>query len=183
MTAVFDLDGTLIDTAPDLLDAINVVLATDGLEAVSRDDLQKLVGHGGRVMIKSAYAQHGRTLDASDIDARIPTFIEAYSKSMPGQSTPYPGVMKLIAAMKADGWQVAICTNKMKQLADRLLASLEIDTVFHAVTGGDSFAFKKPDPRHIEETVNAVAGDPHNAVMFGDSENDIVAAQRADIPV
>ncbi|MEO0544656.1 MAG: HAD-IA family hydrolase [Pseudomonadota bacterium] len=182
-TAVFDLDGTLIDTAPDLLDAVNYVLKQAGLGQVERPELNHLVGQGGRAMIRAAFAKFGREIDEATLDEMIPIFIKAYSQSMPGKSKPYDRVLELIRSMRADGWLCAVCTNKMKQLADPLLAALELDTLFDHVAGGDSYSFKKPDPRHIQQTILDAGGSPDHAVMFGDSENDILAAKSANIPV
>ncbi|MEM1376797.1 MAG: HAD-IA family hydrolase [Pseudomonadota bacterium] len=182
-TAVFDLDGTLIDTAPDLVDAVNAVLQVEKIGTVSTEDLHHLVGHGGRAMIKAAYGKFGHDADEALIDRLIPVFIDAYAANMPGQSKPYPGVIELIDSLRSEGWICAVCTNKMKRLADPLLEALQLTSRFASVSGGDTYPFKKPDPRHITQTILEAGGNPKKAVMFGDSENDIVAAQGANIPV
>lgn len=182
-TAVFDLDGTLLDTASDLVEAVNAVLALEKIGTVERDDLNHLVGKGGRAMIKAAFAKFGQEIDEPKIDRLIPVFIDAYTQGMPGHSRPYDGVVNLIEALRSDGWICAVCTNKMKELANPLLASLGLATLFDHVASGNTYAFKKPDPRHIQQTVLDAGGSPEKAVMFGDSENDIVAAKSANIPV
>ncbi|MEN0000995.1 MAG: HAD-IA family hydrolase [Pseudomonadota bacterium] len=182
-TAVFDLDGTLIDTAPDLVDAVNVVLTVDGLGTVNRADLNHLVGQGGRAMIRAAYEKFGQTIEEDQIDRLIPVFIDTYRQSMPGQSKAYDGVLELVESLNEQGWICTVCTNKIKLLADDLLQKLRIDHLFAYVAGGDSYTFKKPDPRHIEQTIRDAGGDPARAIMFGDSKNDILAAKAASIPV
>lgn len=181
--AVFDLDGTLVDTAHDLLDAINRTISGEGLAPLARKDLNHLVGQGGRAMLARAFEESGRAINEEGLDRLIPIFIAHYGANMPGQSKPYDGVIELIDALKARGYICAVCTNKTEALARQLLASLNLSHLFAAVCGGDTFDFKKPDPRHIASTIEAAGGDPGRAVMFGDSYADIDAANANKTPV
>lgn len=180
---VFDLDGTLVDTAPDLIDSINVVLQAAGLKPESQEALIDQVSFGGKMMIARALENQNRIVDAAEIDGLYDAFIDHYNANMPGRSRPYPGVMNMIDAFSGAGFIHAVCTNKLQQSAVRLLRELGIDDRFRAICGQDAFAFKKPDPRHLTETITRAGGDAAKAIMVGDSETDIRTAQAAGIPV
>ena len=181
-TIVLDLDGTLIDTAPDLLATVNDTLATDGREPIVRSDLDHLVGKGGRSMLLRAFAMRGRDLGESDLDAMMPTFLERYEAHIPGDSVPYARVVETLDRLLASGHVLAVCTNKFEGLARKLLEALGLAERFTAITGPDTFDVRKPDPAHLTLTVKAAGGSPANAVMVGDSVNDIEAARAAGIP-
>lgn len=180
---VFDLDGTLVDTAPDLLDSLNHVLSNEGLPTTTLDALRRFVGQGGRVMLERAFAAANRPFDDAVADRLVDDFVAHYGANMPGRSRPFPGVMDAIGALETLGYSFAVCTNKTERLARQLLDALGIADRFGAVCGGDTFAFKKPDGRHIIETVRAAGGDIAQAIMIGDSEADIRAAHNASLPV
>jgi phosphoglycolate phosphatase len=182
-TIVFDLDGTLVHTAPDLVDSVNHTLATAGLEPVTLETLLPHVGHGGRAMLERTFAMHGRRPDRSEIDALLERFMEHYASSMPGRSEPFEGAPAALERLAAAGFRLAVCTNKLEGLSRRLLERLDLAHRFQAICGADTFAFRKPDPRHLIETIVAAGGDPECAVMVGDSATDVATAKAAGIPV
>ena len=181
-TIVFDLDGTLIDTAPDLVESLNHTIAARDLTPVSYEDLTHLVGQGARVMIQRAFALRGAPLAEDEIPALLDRFIAHYEAGMPGKSKPYPGLVEALDRLKAAGYKMAVCTNKMERLAIPLLERLDLTRYFSAIAGGDTFAFRKPDPAHILATAELAVGRAGKILMIGDSVNDILAARNGDIP-
>ena len=181
-TIVFDLDGTLIDTAPDLVESLNHTIAARDLTPVSYEDLTHLVGQGARVMIQRAFALRGAPLAEDEIPALLDRFIAHYEAGMPGKSKPYPGLVEALDRLKAAGYKMAVCTNKMERLAIPLLERLDLTRYFSAIAGGDTFAFRKPDPAHILATAELAGGRAGKILMIGDSVNDILAARNGDIP-
>ena len=180
---VFDLDGTLIDTAPDLLDSLNHSLATGVVPAVDSAGFKRFVGHGGRVMIERAYREHQQELLEDEHDRLFSMFIDHYNLNIPGKSRPYPGVVEALIRFEKAGYLLAVCTNKHEAPSKTLLAALGLDKRFAAICGQDTFAFRKPDPRHLLETIRLAGGDPNRALMVGDSQTDIDTAKAAGIPV
>lgn len=180
---VFDLDGTLVETAPDLLDSLNHVLAQNGLEMTDEDHLRRFVGQGGRMMLQRAFAAAGKPFDDEIAERLVGEFVAHYGAHMPGKSYPFDGVMAQISALRDQGYIFAICTNKTEALAKKLLRALGIADEFGAICGGDTFPVKKPDPGHLLLTIEAAGGDPARALMVGDSIADIDAALAAKIPV
>lgn len=182
-TIVFDLDGTLVNTAPDLLDSLNHCLALCGVAPADPADLGRYVGMGGRVMLQRAFEAARRDIDEDRLSELLAAFIEHYASNMPGRSLPYPGATDAIARFEAAGYLLAICTNKMDSLSGRLIGALGLAERFQANCGADRFAFRKPDPRHFTETVLLAGGDPARAIMVGDSRTDIDTAKAAGVPV
>jgi phosphoglycolate phosphatase len=180
---VFDLDGTLIDTAPDLLDSLNHALITGGLSTVDRAALRRHVGFGGRVMIERAFAAQSRPLTNEQLERLLEVFLEHYSTGMPGKSAPYHGVLDALARFEQAGFLLAICTNKTEKLAKSLMQALRLDHRFAAICGADTFQHRKPDPRHLLETIAMAEAEPSLAIMVGDSRADIDAAKAAGVPV
>lgn len=180
---VFDLDGTLIDTAPDLLTSLNHCLSLSGLDAVEPVELRRYVGMGGRVMIERAFAASNRRLTDAHLDELQAAFIDHYGANMPGASQPYPGVVEALRRFEAAGYLAAVCTNKYETLANTLIDALELAPSFAAICGADTFDFRKPDPRHLLSTIEQAGGDRRRALMVGDSRADIDAAKGAGIPV
>lgn len=179
---VFDLDGTLVHTAPDLMDGLNQVLKQKSLAPVVYEDMTFLVGQGARVMIEKAFALREHPLDLAELPALMDVFIEHYLAGMPGDSRPFPGVIDALERLKAEGFKLAVCTNKMERLTLPLLKGLKLDSYFDAIAGGDTFDVRKPDPGHILKTIELANGNAVKAVMVGDSVNDIRAAQNAGVP-
>ncbi len=178
---IFDLDGTLIDTAPDLVSSLNHTIAAARLAPVTYADLNHLVGQGARVMIRRAFELRGQELDDAGVDPLLERFLDHYRDEMPGKSSPYPGLGDALDRLENAGMRLAVCTNKQEGLAIPLLERLGLSHRFVAVTGGDTFAVRKPDARHILGTIEKAGGDPSTTVMIGDSINDILAARNAKI--
>jgi len=182
-TIIFDLDGTLVDTAPDLLDSLNHCLALARMDRVDEARLRGYVGMGGKVMIERAFAAQGRPLAEEHLAELLAAFLEHYSDNMPGRSLLFPGVDAAMGRFEAAGWTLGVCTNKYEAMSRKLLLGLGLDKRFAAICGQDTFAFRKPDPRHLVETIRLAGGDPQRAVMIGDSRTDIDTAKSAGIPV
>jgi phosphoglycolate phosphatase len=179
---VFDLDGTLIDTAPDLIASLNHTIAVLDLPPLGFEDLTHLVGHGARAMIERACALRGYPLSPDAIAPLLERFIAFYTDTMPGDSRPFPGIIAAMNTLKAAGFGLAVCTNKMESLALTLLKRLSLEDYFDAVTGGDTFAVRKPDALHLVGTVERAGGNLSRSVMIGDSLNDILVARNAGVP-
>lgn len=180
---VFDLDGTLIDTAPDLLTSLNHCLKIAGLEPADPVSLRRFVGMGGRAMIERAFDAQQHELTQERLDKLLTAFLDHYRKTIPGQSRPYPGVIDALERLEAAGYAAAICTNKYENLSIALMEALGLASRFQAICGQDTFPFRKPDPRHLTETIARAGGDPLRAIMIGDSQTDITTAKAAGIPV
>ena len=180
---VFDLDGTLIDTAPDLIASLNHALSDEGFEAVDRMLMGAHVGMGGRALIERVFALNQRRVDPAMVERHHEVFVAHYTAGIPGRSSPYPGVLEAIARTAEAGYIFAVCTNKPQGMARSLIERLGLSDLFGAVCGGDTFDFRKPDPRHLIETIEQAGGDPSRALMVGDSRTDIDTAKAAGIPV
>jgi phosphoglycolate phosphatase len=179
---IFDLDGTLIDTAPDLVASLNHTIAAADLEPVTYDDLTHLVGQGARVMIRRAFDLRGRTIDEDEVEPLLDRFLAHYKQEMPGASRPYRGLIEALDRLSHAGFMAAVCTNKLEELAIPLIHKLGLAERFPVITGGDTFPVRKPDAAHILGTIDRAGGDRRRSVMVGDSINDILAARNAGIP-
>ena len=177
---IFDLDGTLVDTNRDLIPALNHAIQPEGV-AVTLAEVGHVVGQGARQMIERAFELRGRTVPRGRMDALHAAFLERYEAHIADESRPYPGLLDALKRLAGESWQFAVCTNKAERLARKLLLELDMAHLFVAVTGGDTFAHRKPDPRHLSETVALAGGG--EAIMVGDSVNDIAAAQAVPMPV
>lgn len=180
---VFDLDGTLADTARDLIPALNRTIAIAGVPAVAPADIRAVLGHGARVMIERAFAMSGAKLAVDVHDALYRRFLVDYEENIAVNTVLFDEAGETLESLANAGFPLAVCTNKPAAMARLLLDRLGIARRFAAITGGDSFAFKKPDPRHLIETVRLAGAAPARAVMVGDSLADIRAARQAGIPV
>lgn len=178
---VFDLDGTLVDTAPDLVASLNHAVTQAGLEPVGYEDLTHLVGHGARAMIERTWALRERDLTGEDLAWQLKEFLDFYFGSMPGDSVAYPGVVDALDRLESEGMRLAVCTNKPEALARRLLQGLNLAHRFEVITGGDTYPVRKPDPAHLLNTISEAGGTPARSVMIGDSLNDILVARNAGI--
>lgn len=180
---VLDLDGTLVDTAGDLIATLNVVLQGEGLKPVAREDAGHLLGAGARAMIERGFQLNGVPLDERTLDRLFAKYIPLYTESIAVHSRPFPGVLEALDRFAAEGWRLAVCTNKLESLSLRLLDELGLTSRFAAVCGGDTFSVRKPEAAHLLGTVARAGGDPAKAVMVGDSRTDIDAARNAGLPV
>ncbi len=179
---VFDLDGTLVDTAPDLIDSVNHAIGTRDLPPVDEQFLRPHAGRGGRVMIELAAARSGRRFADPDLDDLNDLFLAHYGDNLPGRSACFPGALAALERFAAAGYALAICTNKPQALTDRLMAGLGADRYFAAIAGADAFPWRKPDPRHLLGVIDRAGGDPARAIMIGDSDVDMNTALAAGIP-
>jgi len=180
---VFDLDGTLVDTARDIVDALNVLLEEEGLAALPLEIGRNLIGGGARALIERAFARAEVPLTAARLDALHARVLALYGPRIALHSRPYPGVEATLAALAAAGARLVVCTNKQSALSQSLIAQLGLDRFFTAVVGPDTAAARKPDPRHLLAAVRAAGGDAARAVMVGDSASDAQAARAAGIPL
>ena len=181
--AVFDLDGTLVHTAPDLVASINYALADHGHSVAGYLELAPFAGTGGRGMLKHYSSMRGIAFREPEIVNIISSFLAHYESAMPGNSSAYEGAIEFVRALRDEGFKTAICTNKPQKLAELLLAKLNIAKHFDAVCGADYFKFRKPDPRHLTETIALAGGNSARAIMFGDSQTDFATSNAAQIPV
>lgn len=184
-TICFDLDGTLVDTAPDLFNALDHALDEQNLPPANRDAIRPIIGFGAKAMIRRALEQEnpGTTPGDSQINMMWQSLIGHYTIHIADQSRPFDGALPALKALRADGHLMAICTNKPLTLTVSLLQKLGLIKYFAAISGADSFEFKKPDARHLQQTVLNAGGDPLNAIMVGDSKTDIETARNANAPV
>lgn len=181
-TIVFDLDGTLADTLPDLACALNFATATHGFEPVELLQIRNMVGSGLKEMIRQACTINGATMDELLLDELLKTAVAEYTRNTAVHSKLFPGVENSLEQFKKNGWILAVCTNKPVGLATKLLAELRQDNKFTSVCGVDSFPFKKPDARHLMQTIENAGGSITRAIMVGDASIDIETARNAGIP-
>src|SRR5712671_3440182 len=182
-TVVFDLDGTLVDSAPDLADTLNIIFAREGLPPVAYDTARKLVGGGARSMIERSLAAQGRKLDTPAVDGLVKGFIDHYAAHIADRSRAFPGLEAALDELAAGGCRFAVCTNKLEWLSVRLLDALGLSSRFAAICGQDTFPMRKPDPEMLRLTIAKAGGRADHAIMVGDSMTDVVTAQRAAVPV
>ncbi|MEO9632797.1 MAG: HAD-IIIA family hydrolase [Sulfitobacter sp.] len=182
-TVVFDLDGTLADTSGDLIAAANACFRDmgEGDVLVHAEDAGTAL-RGGRAMLTLGMQKLGRADDAATIDRYYPMLLEAYGRDIDTHTIMYPGAMEAVAALKAAGYRVAICTNKPEALAELLLTRLGVRDAFGAMLGADSLDVRKPDPEHLFETARRAGGDPAQCVLIGDSDTDRKTAKAAGVP-
>ncbi|MDE2579998.1 MAG: HAD-IA family hydrolase [Rhodospirillales bacterium] len=177
-TLVLDLDGTIVDSVPDLAAALNRLMATRGLAAFTEAETMAMVGDGVARLLERAFAARDRAADAG----ALADYAADYGAHYAVASRLYPGVAETLAALAADRWRLAVCTNKPEAPARALLDALGIGGRFAAVCGGDSFPTRKPDPAHLLGTLQRAGGTPDLAVMAGDHGNDMAAARGAGVP-
>jgi phosphoglycolate phosphatase len=182
-TLVFDLDGTLIDTAPDLVDTLNMVLAREGLPPVPYEKARNLIGGGARAMIARGVAQDGRLSAPAELERLFQDFIKHYAQHIAERSRPFPGLVDALDALATAGWRLTVCTNKLESLSVLLLEQLGLSHRFAVICGQDTFGVQKPDPEVLRRTVAAAGGTLRRAIMIGDSATDIRTARAAGVPV
>ncbi|WP_425091836.1 phosphoglycolate phosphatase [Tropicimonas sp. S265A] len=177
---VFDLDGTLVDSAPDMAAALNAALAEVGLDPFSLGEVISFVGSGGRILVRRALAARGaRDLDETEMLGR---FITQYEGKLDGQTQSYPGVMAMLARLQEAGVPMGLCTNKPEGPARGVCAALGLDTFMPVIVGGDTLPVLKPDPAPLLHVCRALRVMPEATLYVGDSETDYVTAQAARTP-
>jgi phosphoglycolate phosphatase len=181
LTIVFDLDGTLVDTAPDLIDSLNVLFAREGLSAIRLEEARNLIGGGVRQLIERALSLQGRARAPADIDRLFKDYVAYYAEHIADRSRPFPGAADALDRLARH--RLAVCTNKLEWLSVRLLKTLDLAARFAVICGQDTFGIQKPDPEILRRTVEAAGGELRAAVMVGDSATDVMTARAAGIPV
>ena len=179
---LFDLDGTLADTAADLCETMNVVLTRHGRERIPDTRVRHLVGGGARLLMDRGFRETGEPASEALLDQLFEEFLDYYADHIADHTTLWPGVRELLEELSEQGAGLAVCTNKVEHLSRELLQVLEIDHFFPVVIGGDTLPVKKPDPEHLFEALRQLQVEPIHAVMVGDSETDTAAAKNAEIP-
>jgi len=179
----FDLDGTLVDTAPDLIGTLNWLLAEEGLAPLALDEARPFIGRGARWMIQRGFQAAAAPLAPEDLQPLFERFIVRYNDHIADESRPFPGVVQALERLKADGAKLAVCTNKLTGLSVSLLDALNLSSLFDAVVGADSAPAIKPDPRHLEAAIAAAGGSRDRAILVGDAATDAGAARAAGVPL
>src|SRR6202140_1292007 len=182
-TVVFDLDGTLVDTAPDLINALNYVLDREGLPPARMHAARNLIGAGPRRLIERGLELEGRSVSPEDITRLTSDFIDYYAAHIADASRPFDGLESALDDLRERGYRFAVCTNKLEWLSKLLLDRLGLTSRFSAICGADTFGISKPDPGILQQTVARAGGHISSAVMVGDAGPDIGVARRAGIPV
>jgi phosphoglycolate phosphatase len=182
-TIVFDLDGTIADTAGDLIDAANAALIAEGLPPADAEAIRRGVGYGAKAMLQAALASTGEAADAARLERLASRLVAHYEEHIAVKTRFFPGFLETARGLRHRGAKLALCTNKRERLMTRLLAALDAADFFDAQAGRDTFPFHKPDPRHIVELVSRAGGSLTRAIMVGDAEADVAAAKGARIPV
>lgn len=183
VTLVFDLDGTLVDTAPDLVGAANHVLAGLALGPLPAAELRPWISFGARRMIVEALASHGVSRDDAAIDSLLARFLDYYVANIAAASRPFPGAVAALDRLLARGATLAVCTNKRHELATQLLDALALSARFEAIAGRDTFPVSKPHPDHLLGAIEMAGGDPARSVLIGDSAVDVATARAARVPI
>ena len=182
-TIVYDLDGTLADTAEDLVATLNYLLGREGLAPLKVETAGSLLGAGARALIARGFAASGETLDPQTLEALFADYLAHYSEHIDVHTRLYPGVNKALATFARAGWRQAVCTNKIEGLAQLLITKLGIAERFAFICGQDTFGIGKPDAAPLLKTIAASGGAKERAIMVGDSETDIKTARAAGVPV
>ncbi|MFN3522665.1 MAG: phosphoglycolate phosphatase [Phenylobacterium sp.] len=175
----FDLDGTLVDTAPDLIGTLNVLLAAEGLPPLPVLEARPFIGYGARRLLERGFEAAGAHLAPERLDVLFERFIEHYNANIAAESRPFPGVIEALDTLKGAGARLVVCTNKRTDLSTNLLDALDMSRRFEAIVGADAAPARKPDPRHLTTAIAAAGGALPRAVMVGDAATDAGAARAA----
>ena len=178
---VFDLDGTLIDSVPDLTNALNEVLCASGYPPLSPAEVTPMVGDGVPTLVARGFAARGGSV--AEAAAALPRYSEIYEASAANLTRPYPAVAATLAALRRVGYRTAICTNKPQRATEAVLHGLGLTALFDGVAGGDRYPVRKPDRGHLLSLIAELGGAPERSVMIGDSENDALVAHAAAVPL
>lgn len=179
---IFDLDGTLAHTAPDLIGTLNRITSDYDLEPISLQQFGKIIGHGAKAMITRSFECNNRQIDKATLEKLYHDFLDDYSKNIANETVLFENVLDAMDKLENSGFSFALCTNKTESMAKLLLNELDVTQRFKSITGGDTFDFKKPDAKHLEETAKLAGHSISKAIMIGDSATDIDAANSAGIP-
>jgi phosphoglycolate phosphatase len=180
---VFDLDGTLADTADDLVATLNAIMLREGAPAVSGAEARNMVGMGARRLIQLGFANAGRTVAPERLEELFVDYLAIYEANIAVHTKLYPGVLAALDRFADAGHSFAVCTNKSERPALALMNALGVSARFRAICGQDTFAWNKPDARALLSTIAKAGGDGANAIMVGDSKTDIQTAKNAGLPV
>jgi phosphoglycolate phosphatase len=182
-TIAFDLDGTLVDSAPDLLDTLNVVLREAGLGPITAADARGMFGGGARVLIERGLSFHGARASETDVNRMLGRFLAHYEEHLADRSQPFPGAAEALDALAAGDARLVVVTNKFERFSAKLLAAFGLADRFAVIAGPDTFGVRKPDPAHLLRAVERAGGDAATAIMVGDSVVDVATARAARVPV
>ena len=182
-TVVFDLDGTLVETAPDLINALNVILAREGLPPVPLQSARHTIGGGVQKLLERGLEAEGRDVTPAELARMTDDFIAHYAEHIADASRPFDGLEVALDELAATGHRLAVCTNKLEWLSKRLLDRLNLSPRFAAICGADTFGVAKPDPTILRQTVERAGGDISATIMVGDAGPDVGVARRAGVPV
>ncbi|AVT80850.1 MULTISPECIES: HAD-IA family hydrolase [Rhodopseudomonas] len=180
---VFDLDGTLVDTAPDLINALNFILVREGMPAVPMAVARNMIGQGARRLLERGLELDGRVIAQDDVNRLTVDFIDYYAAHIADESRPFEGLEATLDELSESGYRFAVCTNKLEWLSKLLLDRLGLSPRFAAICGADTFGVAKPDPAILRETVAKAGGDLAATIMVGDAGPDVGVARRAGVPV
>lgn len=180
---VCDLDGTLVDSLPDLADSLSILLGEAGRRAVAEAEVRAMVGDGVAVLVERGFAATGAPPSAEALGARVARFLEIYEARLTACTRAYPGAFEALGLLRDSGWRLAVCSNKPERASREILAALGLDRLIEAVAGGDSFPVRKPDPGHLLGLLEAMGAGAGAAVVLGDGVNDVAAARAAGLPV
>jgi phosphoglycolate phosphatase len=184
MTAIiFDLDGTLIDTAPDLIETLNVILTREGFDVISFEEARMDIGAGAKRLLERGLAKHGHSVSSTRLDDLYSDYLDHYAEHIAERSRPFPGLERALDTLAAEGSTFAVCTNKLEWLSVRLLDQLNLSKRFAAIVGQDTIRIAKPNPAVLHHTIAAAGADVSRAIMVGDSKTDIDTARAAGVPV
>lgn len=178
---VFDLDGTLVDSAPDLHAALNEMLRERGCRPLSLVQVKRMIGDGVPALVARALAASG--VDPAEAAAALLRFLDIYEATATHLTRPYPGVPETLETLRRSGYRTAICTNKPQRATIAVLRGLDLLPLFDGIAGGDRFSAKKPDPGHLLALIGELGGTPGATAMIGDSENDAASARAAAVPL
>ncbi|MBB2204819.1 phosphoglycolate phosphatase [Gluconacetobacter takamatsuzukensis] len=179
--AVFDMDGTLLDSLPDLAASADRLLKSYGLPGIAPDLVRAMVGDGVAALVRRLLAHAGEAAAAIDAQQAVDRYMADYTPRSTEQSRLFPGTDYALDTLRTQGWRLAVCTNKPVAAATRIIAALGLEGMFDAIGGGDSFPARKPNPIHLLGTIEQARGTPHRAVMVGDHHNDIAVAEGAGV--
>jgi len=182
-TIAFDLDGTLVDSAPDLCTALNLTLDENGYRQVPLGKMRDIVGQGARVMIERALTLEGKTASPDRLSRMFERFLTHYDTHLADESKPFPGAKEALDRLKDSGALLVVCTNKLEGFSVKLLEAVGLAEYFAVIAGSDTFPMRKPDAGHLLGAVSRAGGHSASVVMVGDSRTDVATARAANVPV